>query len=528
MTETNSASVSNSNPNRPLSARRPILGYFERTRIKVLIAITFVLTTLSLSAQQGATGLKYRVIDLGTLGGPNSAQTQELPYLSCRGQVVGASDTGIPDPNSPDCNQCYLVHAYRWSRGEMADLGTLAGPNHNSLATTVNDSGQTVGVSDFIDPSSGQQGARAVVWDKTNQISNLGLLGGNSFSLAVGINSRGQIAGVSTNGTPDNFGIDGFFDFGEQVRGFISENGVMTDLGTLGGPDTSVSFPGINDLGQIAGVSYTSDVDPVSGNPIQHAYLWQSGVMRDLGTLGGTFAAVNGLNNRGQVAGLSTLEGDNLFHPTLWDGDNVIDLGTLGGPTGFATTINDAGEVAGRARTQEGAPHAFFWKNGAMSDLGTVGDDGCSIDHHMNNQGRVVGSSMSAGCQVELHGFLSIQGGPMIDLNQFLPPGSNLTIVDGEWINDRGEIAGDGLLPNGDFHAVLLVPCSDPAMEVGCRELSTPASAVEMKARSFDKGHSEKFTVESIDTIQTLRNGSAAAHRRLFSNMTQVTKWLRK
>jgi hypothetical protein len=34
-------------------------------------------------------------------------------------------------------------------------------------------------------------------------------------------------------------------------------------------------------------------------------------------------------------------------------------------------------------------------------------------------------------------------------------------VTDGETINDRGEIAGSGMLPNGDFHAIVLVPCVD-------------------------------------------------------------------
>ena len=49
----------------------------------------------------------------------------------------------------------------------------------------------------------------------------------------------------------------------------------------------------------------------------------------------------------------------------------------------------------------------------------------------------------------------------MIDLNDFVPPGSDLQVTDGETINDRGEIAGSGMLPNGDFHAIVLVPCDD-------------------------------------------------------------------
>ena len=48
----------------------------------------------------------------------------------------------------------------------------------------------------------------------------------------------------------------------------------------------------------------------------------------------------------------------------------------------------------------------------------------------------------------------------MIDLNRFVPNRSHLTVTDGETINNRGEIAASGMLPNGDFHAVVLIPCN--------------------------------------------------------------------
>jgi hypothetical protein len=46
----------------------------------------------------------------------------------------------------------------------------------------------------------------------------------------------------------------------------------------------------------------------------------------------------------------------------------------------------------------------------------------------------------------------------MVDLNTLVPPGSKMHLVEAEYINDRGEIAGFGVLPNGDGHAFLLIP----------------------------------------------------------------------
>jgi len=56
-----------------------------------------------------------------------------------------------------------------------------------------------------------------------------------------------------------------------------------------------------------------------------------------------------------------------------------------------------------------------------------------------------------------------------VDLNTLLPPGSSVLVPNAIGINDRGEIAAKGVLPNGDQHAVLLIPCDEnhPGVE-GC------------------------------------------------------------
>jgi probable HAF family extracellular repeat protein len=167
----------------------------------------------------------------------------------------------------------------------------------------------------------------------------------------------------------------------------------------------------------------------------------------------------NALNNKGQVVGQSNLFGDQTAHPFLWDRGTLKDLGTLGGDFGTASWLNDTGDVAGGARTADASFHAFFWRKGVMTDLGTVNGDTCSAAHNMNADGTVVGTSGDCGGQFEKHGFVSVHGGQMIDLNEFVPPGSTLTVTDGETINNRGEIAGSGMLPNGDFHTVVLIPC---------------------------------------------------------------------
>jgi hypothetical protein len=101
----------------------------------------------------------------------------------------------------------------------------------------------------------------------------------------------------------------------------------------------------------------------------------------------------------------------------------------------------------------------------------------------MNSRGQVVGTSGDCGGQFEKHGFIAERGGRMIDLNRFVPKGSHLTVTDGESINNRGEIAASGMLANGDFHAVVLIPCNggrgcqDGSRHEGTRQSTTAAGS---------------------------------------------------
>jgi probable HAF family extracellular repeat protein len=99
-----------------------------------------------------------------------------------------------------------------------------------------------------------------------------------------------------------------------ESHAFLWEHGVMQDLGTLGG---NFSFGGdINDRGRAGGVSLTAP-DPQTGQSAQHVFVWDSGHLADL-TLGGNFAEGPTFNNRGQAVGHSTLPGEFEDHAFLW------------------------------------------------------------------------------------------------------------------------------------------------------------------------------------------------------------------
>src|SRR5437016_5472787 len=107
-----------------------------------------VFTALAITAQVAAQKApRYKLIDLGTLGGPNSSEGPRFPIVNSRGVVAGASDTLLTDPNCVFRPNCLDLHATQWDRGTLTDLGTLPGGN-NSDANAINSHGQIAGLSE--------------------------------------------------------------------------------------------------------------------------------------------------------------------------------------------------------------------------------------------------------------------------------------------------------------------------------------------------------------------------------------------
>jgi probable HAF family extracellular repeat protein len=447
--------------------------------ITTLTLLTALAIPVRLDAQDNHKHHKhhhYQLIDLGTFGGPESylagSNSVTAPgavnqVLNNQGTVVGWADTSTLDPFAPNCfnpfpPDCFLPLAFQWKEGVLTDLGVLSAGDA-SAATWISDSGLIAGearnglvdplVPDFAE-------SRAVLW-KAGQISDLGTLGGNE-SAGFSVNNRGQVVGVATNTIPDPYSL-----FVTQYRAFLWQSGAMQDLGTLGtGNDAWALF--VNERGQVAGFSLTNTTpNPSNGFfcfpnvPTQHPFFWEKGKMLDVGTLGGTCGLPYGLNHQGQVVGLSDLAGDQTTHPFLWDKGTLTDLGTFGGTIGIAQGINDSGEVVGGATNKnDQATLAFLWKDGVMTNLGTLNGDDCSVAYHINSKSQIVGVSFPC-AGGPAHGFLW-QNGFMTDWNALLPPGSGLTPWgDGSFINDHGEIAGIRVLPDGNLHAFLLIPCDE-------------------------------------------------------------------
>ena len=240
---------------------------------------------------------------------------------------------------------------------------------------------------------------------------------------------------VGTNGTAE----------GKQ-HAFLWQNGKMRDLGTLGGRDSGASA--INASGQVIGTSLTSKPQHV------HAFIWKDGKMTDLGTLGGKSSRPRALNDRGQVVGES-FTASGMVHAFLWQNGKMTDLGTLGGSDSFASGINDRGQVVGSSSTSNGSQHAFLWQSGKMTDLGTLGAHFTSSSATaINGRGQVVGTSYLAKVtQTGQQGHAFVwQNGVMTDLGTL---GAGYATSEAVALNERGVVVGSSRSATGSARPVL-------------------------------------------------------------------------
>jgi probable HAF family extracellular repeat protein len=465
-----------------------------KLRFSICIPITLLTTLASLLGLVAQTDQNktrqyhhYQLIDLGTLGGANSFITSPLTNdINGQGVVLVEAETTIPDPYNPNCfvSDCALVHSLLRKGSSATDLGSLPGVN-NSTPIWINAHGVAAGYSEngVLDSLTGFPETRAVIW-ANGQIQDLGTLGGNA-SYANAINNHGQVVGAALNAIADPFG-DSFLPFAfifpvaTQARAFSwTQGNGMQDVGTLGSGVDSQAFL-VNESGQVVGVSFTSS-SPNSNNgpaclanvPTQDPFLWENGIITDLGTLGGHCGWPYGLNNAGAVIGNSTPSGDGFGLPFLWTrqtGMQALSTTAAGSLGGEAYAINDTGQVVGYGQNSNEA-FALLWENGRVRRLGNLAGTNCTIANSINSRGQVVGYSGPGFPEGDCTGRAVFwdSNGPPVDLNLLVSPNSPLQLFEAISINDRGEIVGSGALSNGDEHGFLAIPCDEnhPGIE-GC------------------------------------------------------------
>jgi probable HAF family extracellular repeat protein len=476
--------------------------------LKVCIAFIFLYGISSLpsrsSGQQANAGTnapgRYKLIDLGTFAGLQSylyIPSNYAPVLNNQGTVVGYADTATPDPfqSVGFCfvQDCLVTNAFETQNETLQNLGVLPG-GASSGAGWISPNGLIAGWSQngSTDPSFPIfPVTHGVLW-KDGEMTDLETLPDGFESVAVAVNSSGLVVGAADNNILDpNTMYAEYYGWGTQTRAFMWQNGVMKDLGTLGGTDAAAFL--VNERGQIVGTSYTSSApsaycaQQLGASLTTGAFRYEDGNMKNLGSFGGTCTFPTDLNDRGEVVGLSTLKGDIYQHAFLWENDSFHELpNMIGGNNAAAIALNNNGGAAGWASLPgDQAVHASLWTNNSMTDLGTLGKDPCSLGYSINMRGQVVGIS---GFQQDLSGCNSgntiraflWEDGSMVDLNTLIPPDSPLYLTLPDIINDLGEIAGIGVDANGNEHAFLLIPCETD--DAACQDAAKATSAVQVHA----------------------------------------------
>ena len=310
----------------------------------------------------------YALTDLGSFGGGRA----EAFDINNAGQVVGYAVTAA--------NQ---RHAFLWQNGEMTDLGLIGGANR-SEAYGVNGAGQVVG---GVGSTLQLTQPEAFLW-QNGAMSGLGVSNGGR---AEAINDSGQVAGSD--------GLNSGF------RAFRWENGVFTYMGSFGTQFQVSLANDINNAGTVVGTSATDEVLPEFG-PLYHAFVWQNGVMSDLGILPNqTESAALAVNGLGQVVGVSDHIEEVTYHELsrksfLYQNGNLIEL-NVPGEHNSATDINDAGQIVGMMQTAVSAPNnGYVYENGLATDLNSLIPSGSGLHITManaiNNAGQIVGTAVDA------------------------------------------------------------------------------------------------------------------------------------
>jgi len=306
------------------------------TIVSVICALAYCACASAGYASDDATKdlpLAYVAVPLGTLGGLNS----EPRAINSRGDVTGLAYVRGDS----------TYHAFVYTNGSMADLGAPTGGD--SMGTAINDAGAVALVSSLEPPLC----SLCVTWFAYRYAN------GALLSLNPGVPT--EVTGINGAGW-----ITGSVEF---AGGFVWKDGVFGYVDSRVNGDHSVAA--INASGQITGSLFPDDLANA-----KHAFLGNNGVVTDLGTLGGTYSYGYAINDLGDVTGTSAVSDSGgpgaAMHAFLYSGGSMHDLGPL--DDAYANTIgegiNDNGTIVGRAGATVGAgSRAFIYASGAIHDL---------------------------------------------------------------------------------------------------------------------------------------------------------------
>lgn len=279
----------------------------------------------------------------------------------------------------------------------------------------------------------------------------------------VGINNLGWISGGDNSAT-------------NTTVNAVLWVGVPMDLGALGGPNSSVSWPNHTTNGEIVGIAETAAQNPLgeawscaafffgSDGYVCNGFAWQDGVMSALPPFpGGIDSYAAGVNNKGQIVGWAE---NGVHDPTCNDTspyfqvlqfeaaqwgpklNQMTELPPLApDPDSAATAVNDKGQVVGisglcsNAVGGASAEHAVIWENGVPADMGNIGGQAWNTPVSINNRGVAVGFGNTSGDENAADSptaFVWTKGNGM---KPILPYGTDTNSVAFD-INEKNQIVG--------------------------------------------------------------------------------------
>ena len=115
-----------------------ILTFLTAITLFAALAVSVRLAAQQQQQEQKKERNRYKLVDIGTFGGPNSyvgALGGVSKFLSDQGTVAGCADTSTSDPNYPNSSisppgpDPFIFHAFQWQEGTLTDLGALPGVN---------------------------------------------------------------------------------------------------------------------------------------------------------------------------------------------------------------------------------------------------------------------------------------------------------------------------------------------------------------------------------------------------------------
>lgn len=376
-------------------------------------------TTVGLAGFNDAVAqTSYQVTDLGTQGNDNLGCAMSLNNQGWTEIMAGKFEPGQQDfvPAKPLIGRVLIdVDGFKF------DLGTLGGPSSWMMWGEINDFGQVVGYSETAVPDPNGEDVcglgthltcRPFLWQPF-QMSALPTLGGNNGQ-ASAINNRGQIVGFAENGAVDSTCPANTTNNRIQLP-VLWENGKAQAKALPTGSDPGGNALWLNDQGQAVG--FTGPCGATN-----HAVVWENGNVSPLLDYG-TGAEAFGNNNRGQIVGFVGSRDGSTLYGSLWQNDTLTNLGLLPGDFGgIASGINNKGQVVGsNFDSNFNWSHAFIWQDNKITDLNTLLPAGSNLfatmANKINDRGQISGMAIvvSGPDAGNIHAFLATPVDATID-----------------------------------------------------------------------------------------------------------------